>query len=108
MTILAKSSDLGQMKSLDADAYHLTLRISLQAGARHQPVLGLDGLVLDMAVSRLFWSGLGLPGCMRPATFKLEKIWPRDRSQRLGNGRGIHGGRFSGPGDHSGPISDRF
>ena len=29
MTILAKSSDLDQMKSLDADAYHLTLRISL-------------------------------------------------------------------------------
>ena len=33
MTILAKSSDLGQMKSLDADAYHLTLRISLHCVA---------------------------------------------------------------------------
>ena len=29
MSILAKSYDLGQMKSLDADALHLTLRISL-------------------------------------------------------------------------------
>ena len=63
---------------------------------------------LQMAVSRLFWSGLGLPGCMRAATCKLEKIWPRDWSQRLGNGRGIHGGRFSGPGDHSGPTSNHF
>ena len=29
LTILAKSSDLGQMKSLGADACHLTLDISL-------------------------------------------------------------------------------
>ena len=29
LTILAKSSDLGQMKSLGADACHLTLSISL-------------------------------------------------------------------------------
>ena len=35
----------------------------------------------------------------------LAGFWPRYWSQRLGNGRGIHGGRFSGPGDHSGPIS---
>ena len=27
-----------------------------------------------MAASRLFWSGLWLPGCMRAATFKLENI----------------------------------
>ena len=33
---------------------------------------------------------------------------PRDRSQRRDNGRGMPGGRFSGPGDHSGPISVHF
>ena len=33
---------------------------------------------------------------------------PRDRSQRRENGRGMPGGRFSGPGDHSGPISGHF
>ena len=32
------------------------------------------------------------------------EIW----SQRLRNGRGMPGGRFSGTGDHSGPISDHF
>ena len=30
---------------------------------------------------------------------------PRDRSQRGETGQEIHGDRFSGPGDHSGPIS---
>ena len=33
---------------------------------------------------------------------------PRDRSQRRGNGREKPGDRFSGPGDHSGPISGHF
>ena len=33
---------------------------------------------------------------------------PRDRSQRRENGREKPAGRFSGPGDHSGPISDHF
>ena len=33
---------------------------------------------------------------------------PRDLSQRLGNGRAIHLGGFSGPGDHSGPILGHF
>ena len=36
----------------------------------------------------------------------LAGFGPRDWSQRLGNGRGIHRGQFSGPGDHSGPMSD--
>ena len=31
-----------------------------------------------------------------------------DSDQRLGNDRGMPGGRFSGPGDHSGPISGHF
>ena len=35
-------------------------------------------------------------------------LGPRDLSQRLGNGRAIHLGGFSGPGDHSGPISGHF
>ena len=35
-------------------------------------------------------------------------LGPRDLSQRLGNGRAIHLGGFSGPGDHSGHISDHF
>ena len=38
MSILAKSSDLGQMKSLDADADHVTLRIGLH-GDRARIVL---------------------------------------------------------------------
>ena len=38
----------------------------------------------------------------------LADFGPRDRSQRLGNGRGMPGGRFSRPGDHSGPISGHF
>ena len=50
-----------------------------------------------VAVSRLFWSGLGLPGCMRAATFKLEIMWQRDRTQRFGNGHSTDRGRFSGP-----------
>ena len=33
---------------------------------------------------------------------------PRDGSQRRGNGREKLGDRFSGPGDHSGPISNHF
>ena len=38
----------------------------------------------------------------------LVDFSPRDWSQRLGNGHGMPGGRFSCPGDHSGPISDHF
>ena len=38
----------------------------------------------------------------------LAGFWPRDRSQRRENGRGMPGDRFSGPGDHSGPISGHF
>ena len=38
----------------------------------------------------------------------LAGFWPRDWSQTLGNGRRIHLGGFSRPGDHSGPISDHF
>ena len=33
---------------------------------------------------------------------------PREWSQRLGNGQGIHGEEFSRPGDCSRPISDHF
>ena len=47
-----------------------------------------------------------------PTRGQLGPTWgrpgPRDRSQRRENGRGMPGGRFSGPGDHSGPISDHF
>ena len=47
-----------------------------------------------------------------PTRGQLGPTWgrpgPRDRSQRRGNGRGMPGGRFSGPGDHSGPISSHF
>ena len=35
-------------------------------------------------------------------------LGPQDRSQRRENGREKPGGRFSGPGDHSGPISGHF
>ena len=38
----------------------------------------------------------------------LAVFWPRDRSQRRENGWGKPGDRFSGPGDHSGPISGHF
>ena len=38
----------------------------------------------------------------------LVDFWPRDWSQRRENGRGMPGGRFSGPGDHSGLISGHF
>ena len=38
----------------------------------------------------------------------LSDLGPREWSQRLGNGRGMPGGRFSRPGDHSGPISGHF
>ena len=36
LTILAKSSDLGQMKSLGADACHLTLSITLHYAPRRK------------------------------------------------------------------------
>ena len=35
-------------------------------------------------------------------------LGPRDLSQRIGNGCAIHLDGFSGPGDHSGPISGHF
>ena len=38
----------------------------------------------------------------------FEGFGPQDWSQRRENGRGVHGDRFSGPGDHSGPISGHF
>ena len=38
----------------------------------------------------------------------LVGFWPRHPSQRRENGRGMPGDRFSGPGDHSGPISSHF
>ena len=38
----------------------------------------------------------------------LADFGPRDLSQRLGNGHAMHLGGFSGPGDHSGPISGNF
>ena len=38
----------------------------------------------------------------------LTGFGPREWSQRRENGRGMPGGPFSGPGDHSGPISDHF
>ena len=38
----------------------------------------------------------------------LADFGPREWSQRLGNGRSMPGGRFSSPGDHSGPISGHF
>ena len=38
----------------------------------------------------------------------LGGFGPRDRSQRRENAREKPGERFSGPGDHSGPISDHF
>ena len=38
----------------------------------------------------------------------LAGFWPRDWSQRPENGRGMPGGRFSRPGDHSGPTSGHF
>ena len=40
LTILAKSSDLGQMKCLGADACHLTLGISLPPGDSSKAALG--------------------------------------------------------------------
>ena len=38
----------------------------------------------------------------------LADFWLRDRSQRRENGRQKPGDRFSGPGDHSGPILGHF
>ena len=38
----------------------------------------------------------------------LPDFGSRDWSLGLRNGRDIHGGAFSGPGDHSGPISGNF
>ena len=71
---------------------------------------------LRVLVSKGIWRCLF---CIRPAETVgagyhgnfldlLSDLGPRDLSQRLGNGRAIHLGGFSGPGDHSGPISGRF
>ena len=38
----------------------------------------------------------------------LAGFEPRNQSQRRGNGQEKLGDRFSGPGDHSGPISEHF
>ena len=50
----------------------------------------------------------GPDGQFRPELAIGGPSWPRDRAQTISKHGWMLRARFSGPGDHSGPISDHF
>ena len=88
----------------------LRLRSSTLRGRNNLPC---TGATLGKRYLRVYPAAAAV-ACFRLGGVNPPQRWPKkklsglDLSQRLRKSRGIHVGRFSGPGDYSGPSSGHF